>query len=327
MPDREVVAGGEGAPPRRGRPASWRAPLVWGGLSALLFSGPLMPFAVAPVVIAHRRYGLGQGIAAVGAAAAAVAALTGQGATGLVYLLGVGSLGLLLGDMLGRTRSAAAAVGAAAGVYCASLGVAGGLAAWVTGDSIPERIGAASLEILRVAPTAGADLGLDEEGVREVAGWIARLFPGILAAGVVLTSWMAVLVTRWLAGREAVPGDLARFRLPMGVMWTAMAVAMVVVLQMGPVGESVPRLGPALPVALNVMIVLGTGYLLQGIAVSTHWLRRLPLGPFTAALAGAVQAMTVLGFPLLYLLVGLFDPWFDFRRLEHGREEQVPGDG
>lgn len=300
---------------------------MWGGLSALLFSGPLMPFAVAPVVIVHRRHGRGWGIAAAGTAAAAVAALTGEGATGLVYLLGVGSLGLLLGDMLGRTRSAAAAVGVAAAVYCGSLGLAGGLAAWVAGDSIPERMGEAALEILRTAPAAGADLGLDAAGVQEVAGWIARLFPGILAAGVVLTSWMAVLVTRWFAGRGAVPGDLAHFRLPMRVMWTAMAVAVVVVLQMGPIGASVPRIGPALPVALNVMIVLGTAYLLQGIAVSAHWIRRLPLGPFTAALAGAVQAMTVLGFPLLYLLVGLFDPWFDFRRLEHGREEQVPGDG
>jgi uncharacterized protein YybS (DUF2232 family) len=66
--------------------------------------------------------------------------------------------------------------------------------------------------------------------------------------------------------------------------------------------------------ALNVMMVLGTIYLFQGLSISAYYFQqwRLP-GFFRGALYGFffLQQFATLG----VMLLGLFDLWFDFRRL------------
>jgi hypothetical protein len=67
-------------------------------------------------------------------------------------------------------------------------------------------------------------------------------------------------------------------------------------------------------VAMNVMMVLGTIYLFQGLSISAYYFQRWRLpGFFRGALYGFffLQQFATLG----VMLLGLFDLWFDFRRL------------
>lgn len=65
------------------------------------------------------------------------------------------------------------------------------------------------------------------------------------------------------------------------------------------------------------MLAAGILYAVRGVAIQTFWLTRAGLGPRVAAtvlVAGAIVFLPV--FPIVAAGLGLFDTWFDFRRLK-----------
>jgi hypothetical protein len=71
--------------------------------------------------------------------------------------------------------------------------------------------------------------------------------------------------------------------------------------------------------ALGGNLLLGAGvlYAVRGIAIQAFWLARAGLGPKTsAALLFGAGLVLLPVFPLAAATVGLFDTWFDFRRLK-----------
>jgi uncharacterized protein YybS (DUF2232 family) len=66
--------------------------------------------------------------------------------------------------------------------------------------------------------------------------------------------------------------------------------------------------------AANVLLVLGTVYLFQGLAIAAFYFEKWKLPRFLRAVIYAfllLQQFATLG----VILVGLFDIWLDFRRL------------
>jgi hypothetical protein len=67
----------------------------------------------------------------------------------------------------------------------------------------------------------------------------------------------------------------------------------------------------------NLLLAAGVLYAVRGVAIQTFWLTRAGLRPRVTAIvlgAGAIVFLPV--FPVVASGLGLFDTWFDFRKLK-----------
>ena len=79
--------------------------------------------------------------------------------------------------------------------------------------------------------------------------------------------------------------------------------------------------------AINVALVLGLLYATQGLALIRHLLWRLGVQRFLEVLVYALLVFTSGLSLMLLVLLGLGDNWFDWRRIENGKDEPPPEDG
>lgn len=135
---------------------------------------------------------------------------------------------------------------------------------------------------------------------------VISLTPGLIFAAALLVVWANGVASR--IGRPPVADHppLTHWRSPDVLVWVFIgAVTLLVIAE-----EWLFWLGA------NALIACGTIYLLQGIAVLAFWLQKRNVSrPLRAAIYTAVALMEV--FMILLAVAGLFDMWFDFRRLRH----------
>ncbi len=326
-----TARGGESPEPRLGwvksnSGRSLRHSKGWGAFflgttAGFLFAGILPAVAVAPLLIAWRRFGAVWGGAAVTVGVLFLLLTVGTTAAAVGFLLAAGAPASLLGWTL-KNFGAARGIGVAAGVY----GVAVILAVLASGSSLGGLAQEAVGQTFKTMGEAGGT-SLPEGEVAQLSSWVGRLAPSLVVAMTAVMMWWNVLVARAFAGEMITADDLALFRLPFPLVMGVMGAALPVVFQMGPIGGDLPRLGPALDVGLNLLLVLAVAYTLQGVAVVVMTLRRWRLGLLASVFATVAVMTTVLLAPLPYLLLGLFDPWFDFRKLEGSGPESGAGGG
>jgi hypothetical protein len=137
--------------------------------------------------------------------------------------------------------------------------------------------------------------------------------------------WINLVYSRWFLGGKGQDDDLCRFRMPMAPMYAFMACTAVVVAQVGPIGERLPRVEPLFGAALNGLLLLSVLYWLQGVAVLNWYFLRLRAGP-VLRMAGVGAQAVFMAFPptsVLYGGAGLADAWFDLRRLEPAGQDET----
>lgn len=143
---------------------------------------------------------------------------------------------------------------------------------------------------------------------------LVRILPGAGMSSALLISWLNVLLTKRYCRVHHVPQPLweewSRWKAPELLVWGVVLSGVLLVLPF-----SVPRL-----LGLNGMIVLATIYLFQGLSITTFYFERWHLPRFLRAFFYAIlllQQFVTLG----AVLLGLFDVWFDFRRLSRKSSE------
>lgn len=159
-----------------------------------------------------------------------------------------------------------------------------------------------------------ANLAALGANLEEALAFMRRVLPAVTLIGIFLECALTTLVAvRLLARSEAgvKPPVLTAFALPEWLVWVlipALALCWA------------PQTGVA-TVALNVLLPLGFGYLLQGLSISLHLAARARLSRF----ARVLFASSLVVFPWLLaapLLLGLLDFRFGFR--ERWRLEPPP---
>lgn len=308
-------------------PSHWSMPALAAGASLLMFFGPwIIPVAgslmsiwtPAPILALYRRRGRSAGRLALGLA---VAGALGLGAlysasTGGLYFLYYAAVALVLGEAPGLGLSEPRAVTVAGFVAAGLVGgllLGGGLSG---GQDLAQAWDAQWQQELEALIGGYQRLGLDAEqareaqrGLTEVGRVLLRLAPGLLTAGSLLLAWANLILARRtsLAAGEPPAGQvrLSLFKLPEQLVWVLILAGVVIWL-----GEGWWYWG-----GVNALIVLGVAYFFQGLAVLVYWLekknapRLLRLGVYALL---AVEAFLA----ILLALAGLFDIWFNFRRLE-----------
>ncbi|MFO7654769.1 MAG: DUF2232 domain-containing protein [Candidatus Krumholzibacteriia bacterium] len=155
-----------------------------------------------------------------------------------------------------------------------------------------------------------------DERMADVVAMAGRIWPGVLALGLLAVAAGIVAVTaaalRWLGGwGGGLPWSrFARWRLPFYLVWV-LAAGLVMILT---------RQGVVFVAGVNAILVTAALLAVQGIAVQVHVIGRM-VGP-----RGQVVFWIAAGLffaPLVVAsgaLLGLLDQWLDIRRLDAGGE-------
>lgn len=176
------------------------------------------------------------------------------------------------------------------------------------------------LDAYRDAGMSEERLGFLEEASTLVARVMVWMLPALAAGATLLSLWASLLAARAILAARGLPspawGPLDRWKAPDALVWAVVASGGLLL---------VPSL-PAKGVGLNGVLVLGVVYFFQGIAVVAHTFRRKgvprPVRAMIYALIG-LQQLAALGVALL----GLFDTWFDFRKLGRNPASTAPRGG
>ncbi|MDH3496530.1 MAG: YybS family protein, partial [Gemmatimonadota bacterium] len=142
-----------------------------------------------------------------------------------------------------------------------------------------------------------------EESLESLVRTSAELFPAALAlqllVSLVLAAWVARRLTGVSVGRPL--GRFAEFTFSEHLGWL-LAVAIVALL--------IPGLGGARPLAINLLVVLGTLYFARGVAVLLYGIRALGGGPLLYVGAGLALFFLLPG----VILLGVVDAGLNLRR-------------
>ena len=147
-----------------------------------------------------------------------------------------------------------------------------------------------------------------ENKLLETVPLIVRIMPGVLMACTLGISWLNLLVARRYCRAAAIEScvreNLTLWKAPELIVWFVIAGGVILLL---PVGD--------LKLAgINLLIVTGTIYFFQGLAIVVFYLERWKLPFYVKGFVYAVLFMQQL-VSMATAVLGLFDVWFDFRKL------------
>lgn len=238
-------------------------------------------------------------------------------ARSLPYFLEMLVLGVFLGAAMRRHWSLERSV------FTASLFIFGlGFAAfWFTGDNPENMVQSIEKDLHDTVTTmlqhfggASAQKQAIEGSLQVIIPIMVRLLPGAGFSSALVVPLMNILITMRYCRIHHIPqppwGEWSLWKAPEFLVWLVVASGFSLLLPMG-----ILKLA-----GLNVLIVLATVYLFQGLSIAAFYFERWKV-PRIFRLIGfgilLLQQFVTLG----AVLVGLFDVWIDFRRLSQKSSE------
>ena len=147
-----------------------------------------------------------------------------------------------------------------------------------------------------------------ESKLLETVPLIVRIMPGVLISCTIGISWLNLLISRRYCRAAAIEScvreKLTLWKTPEFFVWFVIAAGLMLLL---PVGDL------KLP-GINILIVTGTIYFLQGLAIVAFYFERWKLPFFVKGFVYAVLFLQQFA-SMATAVLGLFDVWFDFRKL------------
>lgn len=168
---------------------------------------------------------------------------------------------------------------------------------------------ASSLRFYEQLNLPATTVGAMRDAFQDIKILVARVWPGLAAASLLVLVWMNV----WLGNRILERygsvnfqfGDLSRWSLPEIIVWLVILGAGLALL---------PYPGPQ-TAGINLLIFFALAYFFQGLAIVSFYLKKYRFSRFKRILLYSliwIQTYMI----IIVALVGLFDIWADFRRLK-----------
>ncbi len=165
---------------------------------------------------------------------------------------------------------------------------------------------AISTMVQELGPDAPESRAL-EESLTTAVPLMVRVIPGLVFSSLLVISWLNILAAR----RYCLMHNVEWPQWPAWSMWRAPEPLVWAVIGSG-IALLLP-VGALKVVALNLLLVLGTVYLFQGLSLTVFYLEKWNLPVFLRAVIFVIillQQFVTLG----VMLLGFFDTWFDFRK-------------
>lgn len=165
-----------------------------------------------------------------------------------------------------------------------------------------------ALEHYRVNATLEPDaLLMLETTLYQMKAIIPVVMPGIFLSCTLFSTWLTMVLGNRLAFRFCSRKVWPRYRtwqLPDKLIWVGIASAAITFLPTGPLR----------PVGINLMILLATVYSFQGFAICVFYMNRWNVPLLFRSFLYVMIIFQSFG-TILLLVLGIFDTWFDFRKL------------
>ena len=275
----------------------------------------LIPFVPQPVLLFGLKYGTSLGVAVLVAALVSLFVLAGE-ALGFVYSIFAVMVGLLFW-LLGRLRAVELLV---TGVAAAMLAAAAGLLLHFYGSwgAMTQDFRAGLIDNLTVALRVHEKMGFPQESLNlfrekipDIVEQMLQILPGLLFVSLCLVVLLNILFlwrrfpdrrTQWLSITT-----FREWKCPEQLVWALIACGFAFFV---PASEAVTI------VAVNVLLVTGVCYFIQGLAIVAFFFHKNNVPRF---LRSATYILIIFQqiFTLLVAALGLFDLWGDFRRLKN----------
>ncbi|MGA2937917.1 MAG: DUF2232 domain-containing protein [Syntrophobacteraceae bacterium] len=229
----------------------------------------------------------------------------------IAYLLALIGMGALMGYGFRRQWSTEKIVGLSSLFVIGMAGLFVLLAFTETKGEIVRLIeqdlrGAISAALKQVGSSSPETRELESK-LLDTVPLIVRIMPGVLMACTLGICWLNLLVSlrycRAAANEFCDREKLILWKAPERIVWFVIASGLILLL---PVGDL--KLA-----AINLLIVTGTIYFLQGVAIVAFYLERWKLPVYVKGFVYAVVFLQQLA-SMATVALGLFDVWFDFRK-------------
>ena len=275
--------------------------------------------APTPLLLVILRYGRRVGLLALALAASLLALLLGHFQS-VIFLAEYGVMALTMAEAIRRKWSVERTLLTATAVPFISTGLAMGLllsSANVDLSTIRQHFEQDLAQTLPQYLNQGGD-AIDGElraYIEEALSIVVRLIPALLiistAATALINYGLIRIVWRRAGNQEAFPEvKLAHWKVPDVCVWVLIAAGL---------GSFIPLAGVQV-LALNALLLVGLLYTVQGLGIMVFYFQKASVPPLFRSLAYlflVIQPLLLMGVAAF----GLFDLWFDFRRLHHKREE------
>lgn len=268
-------------------------------------------FAPAPAVFYTLKNGRKTGIALVAATSALLAAVADPAAV-LIYLLQAGVISLALPEFLIRLKGGARSIVYSVAVNLALITVAAVAFGLATGVDLHKKIGkgieasiAQTAQLYEKAGVKGDELKALQDSMQQAGALMVTVYPALITVALGMVAALNLLLLSGILVRFRLPvyiGDFRSYKNPEPLVWLLIVAGF---------GTLVPERMVSLA-ALNLLIVVGAFYTVQGLAVISHFFRKYAVPKFIkffACLLLVFQPFMVLAVAVL----GVFDLWGDFR--------------
>ncbi len=146
-------------------------------------------------------------------------------------------------------------------------------------------------------------------GARETIELIlTRLLPAFVVTSMLFVSWVSVVTAKFVFSLKSVPypdfGQLNHWKAPEVLVWAVISCSVAVFL---------PQMGIRW-VGINGLLILATIYFFQGIAIVSFFFDKKNLAKLLRVILYGMILLQPFIF-ILVILLGFFDMWIDFRRL------------
>jgi uncharacterized protein YybS (DUF2232 family) len=269
-----------------------------------------------PIILFRRKWGPREGrIIAASVLASILALMVIFSAFQLLPLFLIyGSVGLFFGEAVERDlpleASFALVVAAAAIITLAGLLLASGLSPGQAAVAVKKTVGESIVMVNETLKEIRPDAGYSKAQLDGFTDTAVRVLPALFINSLLIVVWFNLLVMRKLAARygmrEYPSFELNLWRMPDFAVWPAIAAGFSVWLGKGALWI----------LGMNALAILTILYFFHGLAIVAYYFKKWKVPPLFRFLLYALvviyQHFLVAGLAL----VGLFDTWFDFRRLK-----------
>jgi uncharacterized protein YybS (DUF2232 family) len=281
---------------------------VFGFLGALFLPLPTLFYRI--------KAGRQAGAIIAAVAAASFLALGGGLSPDVFFFIDLLVMGWVLGESFRRRLPVEQAVIRTVLAACGIGVLALAMAAGVSGEGLGALVGGYVDRNLETTLALYQGMGMPEENIRlitesldRIRYVLVRLLPAMAVTTTLVVAWANLIMGRAILLRRGLEapdfGPLNRWKAPEALVW-------------GAIGAGLMLLVPLLPLKLigaNAVLVLMAVYFFQGIAIVSHFFHRKALPrPMRVFLYSLIAIQQIL--LLLVIILGFFDLWFNFRRLE-----------
>jgi uncharacterized protein YybS (DUF2232 family) len=275
--------------------------------------------APTPILLVTLRHGFGIGLLVLGLSTLSIAVLFGN-LQSTIFLAEYGIMALVMSETIKRQWSVERTILASTALPAVASGAL--IALLISAldlSAVKQHFEEDLSQALRQVLSDGGGLSADamRAYVQEVLGMVVQLLPALFVLSTAAGALLNYSVVRLLWSRLGHRPPLSTITL---AQWKAPEVCVWVLIASG-ISSFMPLPGMQIG-GLNVLLLVSLVYLAQGLGVMVYYLNRAAVPPIWRSLTYIfllIQPLFLLGVAAF----GLFDLWFDFRRIGN-KEEETP---